>query len=144
MTACVALILQTTTLRTSGISRARGGPTVEKLVFNNHTECICVDRLEEFMPRDRPSSINDKENSGRHGVRDYYSSNTNRYDIWCDDSECSPGLCYRVVTNVSVGPAVCIFRVSLHRYSWFTIFVVLTRLTQTLHHGPENILDTHL
>lgn len=72
----VELYFYTTTLRTSGVSRARGGPTVEKLVFNNHTECICVDRLEEFMPRDRPSANNDKENTGRHGSRGYYSPDT--------------------------------------------------------------------
>ena len=83
----MSLFLQTTTLRTSGASRARGGPTVEKLVFNNHTECVCVDRLDEFMPRDRPSTNNDKENIGRRGFRGYYSPDSDRYEIKCEDSD---------------------------------------------------------
>lgn len=68
----VDLYFYTTTLRTSAVPRSRGGPTVEKLSFHNHTECVCVDRLEEFMPRDRPSSGNDKDNVGVHGFRGYY------------------------------------------------------------------------
>lgn len=83
----MSLFLQTTTLRTSSVSRGRGGPTVEKLVFNNHTECVCVDRLEEFMPRDRPSANNDKENTGRRGSRGYYSPDTDRYEVRCEDSD---------------------------------------------------------
>ncbi|XP_021916631.1 uncharacterized protein LOC110828316 [Zootermopsis nevadensis] len=67
-TESVELYFYTTTLRASGGSRNKGGPSVEKLVFHNHTECVCVDRLEEFMPRDRPiaSSEKDKELRGHH------------------------------------------------------------------------------
>jgi hypothetical protein len=74
-------LLQTTTLRTSAVPRSRGGPTVEKLSFHNHTECVCVDRLEEFMPRDRPSSGNDKDNVGMHGFRGYYRPDADRYEM---------------------------------------------------------------
>lgn len=29
-------------------------PTVDRLVFYNHTECECRDKLDEMMPRDEP------------------------------------------------------------------------------------------
>jgi hypothetical protein len=81
----IALLLQTTTLRASGGSRTRGGPTVEKLVFHNHTECVCVDRLEEFMPRDRPSSSSEKDNFGRPaGSRGLYRVDTD----WSTTDRC--------------------------------------------------------
>jgi hypothetical protein len=53
---------------------------VEKLSFHNHTECVCVDRLEEFMPRDRPSAGNDKDAVAGHGFRGYYRPDADRYE----------------------------------------------------------------
>ncbi|ODN06522.1 hypothetical protein Ocin01_00141 [Orchesella cincta] len=38
-------------LQTISLDQSRG-PTVERLVFYNHTECECRDKMDEMMPRD--------------------------------------------------------------------------------------------
>jgi hypothetical protein len=60
----------------SGSSRNKGGPSVEKLVFHNHTECVCVDRLAEFMPRDRPSLVSDRDSKGLSAFRGHRHPDT--------------------------------------------------------------------
>ncbi|XP_069695620.1 uncharacterized protein [Periplaneta americana] len=72
-TELVELYFYTTTMGGSGGSRTRNNPVVEKLEFHNHTECACVDRFEEFMPRDRPSSSSELDNLGKSGFRGYTS-----------------------------------------------------------------------